>query len=162
MFFGFGCQTVVWAHPLHDCGGEPVAGCYGVSSMEKGITRVSVTRRSGIWHYHTADLRIVWKTDELFSSYKLVERQKHADTGVHASVKLRYKVYSVTPSVTRISGMGAADTFQTLFTPQREKGPSLLPDTPWLRVWRTKLSPHQAVITDCCVETKQAEMDRDR
>jgi len=52
-----------------------------------------------------------------------VERQKHADTGVHASVKLRYKIHSVTPSMTRISGMGAADTFQTLFTPQREKRP---------------------------------------
>ena len=70
------------------------------------------------------------KIDELFSSYKLAERQRHTYTGVGASVKLQSKVLSGTASIARISGEGAAHTFQTLFTSQRERGPNLSPDTP--------------------------------
>lgn len=86
--------------------------------------------------------------------------------GVRGSVKLQLSAHPGAASIPRILGVGRADTFQTLFTCQRQGGPKLLPDSSWLRVQRTKtglrIASGQATITDCCVEIKLAGLNRDR
>lgn len=77
-------------------------------------------------------------------------------------MKLQLGAYPGAASIARIGGVETADTFQTLFICQKEGGPSLLPNSSWLRVWGTKLASGQAIITDCFVEIKLAGMNRDR
>lgn len=71
------------------------------------------------------------------------------ETGVHASGKLQLNVLLNMQELSTCPGEGAADTFQTLLTCQREGGPSLLPGSPWFRVQGTQLIPGEVLSTDC-------------
>lgn len=121
--------------PPHDLGKEPVAGCAcTVSVVWRTVLTQCLLDSLTFWHDDFTDLRLKWKDVELFSSYKLMQRQ-NAQTDVNASVWHCSCVYPGAAYLPRISGLKAADPFQILFTSQWEGSPNLLPGFPLLRDW---------------------------